>query len=360
MRKYLFKFVLCLLVLTPTIAIRAATISAEIVGDTIKWNNANLTNGQVSQLIWQSSSRHNLQKVKEWSPLLSKASQDTIEFRPTNADNSHTINVPITLTGIELKGSSKFIQTPSSSLVGTYGNCTYSTGTNGYAALIDDNLGLCGANFGFVAEDRFRPFDFYRSGFKFSDKGDVGSDSLIESFKGAPAGVYHGSINIPINYLVKFGDIQSYRTFNDTVNFVIRYKPSFLSSVDITGDGQFILDYDTNEHSVKGVTKFNVNVTGYLSTGLLMSFKSTGADERDFSLENGSSSIPYNLVCNMCEKQDVITDGMLNSTSEPSKIPFVGKRLNFNLKFFFEDIHYGEIEEGTFKDSVIVLFQPDL
>lgn len=359
MRKYLSKTILCILAIAPTIT-QAATISADIVGNTIRWNNANLTNGQVSQMIWQSSSKHNLQKVKEWSPVLSRSSQDTIEFRATNADNNHTISVPVTHTGIELKGNSQFSQSPSSTLVGTYGVCTHSTGSNGYALLIDDAESLCGANFGFLADDKYRPFDFYRSGFRFADAGDAGSNSLIESFKGAPAGVYHGSINIPISYLVKFGDTHSYRTFNDTVNFVVRYKPSFLSSVDIIGDGKFILDYDTNEHSVRGTTKFNVNVTGYLSSGLLMSFKSTGADDKDFSLENGTSRIPYDLVCNMCEKPDVITDGMLNTPSEPSKIPFVGKRLNFNLKFFFDDVHYGEIEEGTFKDSVVVMFQPDL
>ncbi|WP_394126319.1 hypothetical protein [Vibrio hepatarius] len=354
MSRYIFSiliFSLC----SFSFATQAETISAEIIGNSIKWNNANKIGNQVVQVVWQSSSSYNLQKIKEWSPLLVQPSNLSIQFRPTNSSNNYAVTVPVSLTGLQFQSNDEFEISKNSTLSNAYPLCQRVESSNGYVSLADETGKECGGQFSFISKERYMPFHFFRSGFKFN------SDELSKSFKDAPAGNYQGSITVPIRYLVKYGATHSFRTFSHTVHFSVRYKPSFLSSVSIIGNGVFDLDYDTNKNSVRGSTDFSVNVEGYLRSGLLMTFESDGVKE-DFALKHDSSTsrIPYNLECNMCLNPYVVTDGKLNIHG-PSKVNAISSNnIHFKLNFHFNDVSYGSVNEGKYTDSVIIRFEPEL
>lgn len=336
-----------------------ASITATITGDTIKWNDANFFDGQLAQVVWQSASKHNLQPVKEWRPALTRSLDKKLIFHSLDSNNPGSVEVSFQHTGIEFKGN--YFTSPdfSSNLGQSYTPCAkqYSNGDGGYTSLVDESNDKCVSSYAYSATERARPFDFYRSMFK------IDNDELINSFKGVGAGTYYSNITFPITYLARFGVAQSYRTFTENVTFIVKYKPSYISSIDIKGDGVFNLDYDTQNHSVSGNSNFKIDVTGFFNSGLLLSFKSDGIND-DFYLtrrtRDEGSDIPYNLGCDKCETTTIIKDGKLTKL-EPIRISSPqSKRIDFELNFYFENLLYGSIEEGRYVDSIIVMFEPDL
>ncbi|HIF9183890.1 TPA: hypothetical protein ACX6R6_001784 [Photobacterium damselae] len=193
------------------------------------------------------------------------------------------------------------------------------------------------------------PFDSYRSVFKITD--------IVSEFKrvGAPKGDYKASITVPI-YYQNNNEVQRRST---DVSFLIHYNPSSLDDVKISGNGVMALDYDTKEHTVKGKTKFKVSVKGELSNGLKMTFKSSDI-EKDFSLEhkNSKRKIPYSLICDMCDINQVILDGRM--LRESAIISSAFKNLDFNLNFYFNNMYFNKVDKGEYFDEVTIRFEPNL
>ncbi|PQJ71376.1 hypothetical protein BTO01_08865 [Vibrio jasicida] len=344
MNKYLYSLSLIAIAsLNTELAYASNNITAKVVGSEVTWMNANVVGGEVVQQIWQPSSSFNLLPVHSWNPSFQKSPTSTLTF-------SSTTGVQVTAafqhTGIQFSTASPFISVENKS-----NSCGYESSAGGQFILRDDST--CRASYDLNATRKYKPFDFYRSSYKL--------DNLVDAFKAAnaPTGIYYAAVSLPVTYYMKYGTATTYQTYNDTTVFTIDYKPSFISAVDVTGDGIFSLSYDTGNHSVAGTTTYEVSISGHIEPGIKMQFFSSGTADK-FELEHTTSSdvIPYSLACSRCVNSNIVEAGELKQTT--SKIPFVGKTLDFDLVFSFEELYFGDVDEGDYRDAVTVRFELDL
>ncbi|CAH1607504.1 conserved exported hypothetical protein [Vibrio jasicida] len=345
MNKYLYSLSLIAIAsLNTELAYASNNITAKVVGSEVTWMNANVVGGEVVQQIWQPSSSFNLLPVHSWNPSFQKSPTSTLTF-------SSTTGVQVTTafqhTGIQFSTASPFSVANNSNA----DTCGYESSAGSQFILRDDST--CRASYDLNATRKYKPFDFYRSSYKL--------DNLVDAFKAAnaPTGIYYAAVSLPVTYYMKYGTATTYQTYNDTTVFTIDYKPSFISAVDVTGDGIFSLSYDTGNHSVAGTTTYEVSISGHIEPGIKMQFFSSGTADK-FELEHTTSSdvIPYSLACSRCVNSNIVETGELKQTT--SKIPFVGKTLDFDLVFSFEELYFGDVDEGDYRDAVTVRFELDL
>ncbi|HIF9203962.1 TPA: hypothetical protein ACX6QK_001264 [Photobacterium damselae] len=327
----------------------ASSITGTLTGDVIKWNNAYQDGSDVIQTTWQLGNKLNLLPVRVWTPAISRySSSDYIVFRAPSMPKMAGVPVEFSHVGVEFKTSSPFKLESS----GASSLCNKDDVSTGFASLREYSSLSCMSNFSFKnSTNKYRPFDFYRSVFKFGD--------IAAAFKGKASGTYYATVNIPIKYMVKFGTTDSFEIRNDTVTFIINYTASFLDDVLIKGDGIMALDYDTENHTVKGKTKYKVSIRGHLANGLKMSFKSSDI-EKDFSLEHSVSKkrIPYSLICNRCDETQVILDGRMLKDNAVISSPF--DNLDFNLDFYFNNMYFNKVDKGEYRDRVTITFEPNI
>lgn len=346
MNKYLCSLSLAVLAagLNSETAYASNNITAKVVGSEVTWMNANVVGGEVVQQIWQPSSSFNLLPVYSWSPSFQKSPTSTITFSSTTGVQ---VSTSFQHSGIQFSTASPFTVAKNSNA----DTCSYESSAGSQYILRDNNT--CRASYDLNATRKYKPFDFYRSAYKL--------DNLVDAFKAAnaPTGIYYATVSLPVTYYMKYGTATTYQTYNDTTVFTIDYKPSFISAVDVTGDGIFSLSYDTANHSVEGTTTYEVSISGHIEPGIKMQFFSSGTADK-FELEHSTSNdvIPYSLVCSKCEKSNIVEAGELKQAT--SKIPFVGKTLDFDLAFSFKELYFGDVNEGDYRDAVTVRFELDL
>lgn len=344
MKKYLSKLAMLFLAL-PSWQVLSITINADVVGDQITWRNASVVDGNIIQSIWDSSAGINVHPVYEWRPAFKNSNQTSIKLASSLGG---AVETSFEYTGIEFRYGGDFKLNDSGS---NYATCYYESSPSGYYSLMGGDL--CVASQSLKSTSKYKPFEFYRNSIRL--------DSIVSDFKrsNVPAGLYYATVQLPVLYMVKYNGVDSYQSAMAPLSIIVNYTPSYLDAVSITGDGVFVLDYDTARHSVSGKTKFSVDVTGHIEPGLKMTFDSLG-DADEFNLEhNGSGDkIPYSMKCDDCEKTLIIQDGM--RMQENAKIPYVGEHMKFDLDFYFNDISAGEVSEGDYKDAVKVLFEIDL
>ncbi|HIF9084882.1 TPA: hypothetical protein ACX6NQ_001726 [Photobacterium damselae] len=350
MNQYQFNKILLVIIsffIYPTV-VYSETITADLVGDQIRWHNASYSNNDVVQSVWQLGNKLNLLPVTYWVPALSRySSSKEITFKSASLPGID-INVAFEHVGIEYKTAAPFNISENGK-----GSCSSDEVSKGYVSLREYGKSECQSNSFFSSSKKYKPFDFYRSIFKFTNL-----ESAFSSKK-VPSGTYYASVSIPIKYLVKYGATESFEVRSRTITFIINYTASFLDDVLIRGDGVMALDYDTDAHTVKGKTKFRVSVRGHLENGLKMSFISSN-EGRDFSLEHKVSKkrIPYSLLCDKCEDNQVILDGKM--LKDFAIIPSTFDDLDFNLKFYFNKMFFNKVDKGEYLDEVTIRFEPNL
>lgn len=328
--------------------VQASTIHAKITGDVVEWSGATLHGGEIQPLQWQPSEKFNMLPIARWSPGFYQNSQKEITFTSMTGAK---LSTPFKHTGIDFRTSNKFVQT--SEVIGTAQRCQEQSIAGGDIRLRSNSS--CGADFILDQGGKFRPFDFYRPSFELP--------SLLSDFMQSklPAGKYIATFNEPVAYYLIYEEnqIESYQIYQDQVQIVIDYQPSFLESVQLLGDGKFDVSYDTDNHTAEGKARYRVHVNGYITPGIKMSFKSSGLED-DFSLvdQKSNSKIPYDLVCEACVDKQVIKDGVMDK--DFAKIGFEGQNLGFDLDFSFNNLHYGDVDEGDYSDAVTVIFEIDI
>ncbi|AQS38026.1 hypothetical protein Sps_02878 [Shewanella psychrophila] len=330
----------------------ASIIHGKVTGNMIQWTNATTNGNEIQQSVWQSSNSFNLLPVLRWSPAFYQNSLRSLTF---TSELGARVETDFKNTGIEFRTANSYNTSNGGIDAGLNTGPQCQTGEDSGGDFLLKSASSCGVNFTLVQQQKLRPFDFYRTFFELPD--------LLADFTLAnvPAGRYLASFSQPVAYFLIYEhqQVESYQIYYDQVQVIIDYKPSFISSVNLIGDGQFDLEYDTEEHSVKGQTKYAVNVSGYINPGIKMSFLSSG-NEGDFSLEHteASSKIPYKLICEKCNDRLVISNGTMSE--EYAEIGLVGNNLNFILNFSFNDVYAGEVDEGDYSDAVTIIFELDL
>lgn len=345
MRQLLFSLVLFIFC---TVNANASTVYAKVTGDMIQWTNAIVNGSEVQQSVWQRSDSFNMQPIQRWSPAFYQSPLTSLIF---TSQLGAKVETAFKHTGIEFRTTNAYDIVTGG--IGTGARCNVGEESGGNLLLKSDSS--CGVDFTLDQQQKLRPFDFYRTLFELPD--------LLADFTQArlPAGRYVASFSQPVAYFLIYENqnVESYQVYHDQIQVVIDYQPSFLSSVSLVGDGKFKLEYDTEEHSVKGQTKYYVNVNGYINPGIKMSFLSSGQED-DFSLEHTETGtkIPYSLICEKCNDNSIINNGLMKD--EFANIGFVGNNLNFVLDFSFNDIYAGDVDEGDYSDAVTIIFELDL
>ncbi|NOJ07749.1 hypothetical protein [Vibrio splendidus] len=347
MNRLLYNLIfVCLVVLGPDVY--ASTIYAKITGDMVEWSNATLNDGEIQPLQWQPSDKFNMLPIQRWSPAFYKNTQKKLTFSSVTGAQ---LTTNFKHTGIDFRTSITSEKT--AGVIGNAIRCQDQSVRGRDIRLRSKSS--CGADFILDQGGKFTPFDFYRSSFELP--------SLLSDFmqSALPAGRYIASFNLPVAYYLIYenNEVESYQIYQDQVQVVIDYKPSFLESVDVQGDGNFEVKYDTDNHTANGETSYRVRVDGYITPGIKMSFTSSGQQD-DFSLveQKSKSKIPYDLVCIACVDSQVIKDGLMEK--EFAKIDFEGRHLEFNLDFSFNNLQHGDVDEGDYSDAVTVIFEVDI
>lgn len=349
MKKLAYKFFFITLVHCLNFSLCHATvINVRIVGEDVQWLDSSVRGTEIVPQKWESASSFQILPVKNWTPYFQQVKIPGDEVSFVGDSSGSSVQVPMKHSGVQFASGGKFEP-----------ERDYSGHVCGYEYLAGNQITLrsedsCKSSYSFISEKPYKAYNFYRHVFDFDD--------IAGAFKraGVGAGIYRASVSVPVGYFWRFpGGADSYQVNNDIVNIIVNYKPSFLNSVNIVGDGEFNLVYDTKEHTVKGNTEFLVSVDGHMDPGLKISLESSG-DSKNFFLEDmgNLNFIPYNLVCNKCVDPDVIINGRMRN--EYAYIPYVGENLWFKLKFFFEPIFVGKIDEGKYADAVTLRFEVDI
>lgn len=336
---------ICLL--TTCFSVDASVIYAKITGDVVEWSNAAISDSGIQPLQWESSNKFNMLPVRKWSPAFYKNPQKSLTFRSSIGAE---LTTSFKHNGIDFRTSVKSDQIPGG--IGNARLCQVRTITAGEIRLRSESS--CGSDTILDQGNRYIPFEFYRPSFEMPN---IVSDFMQSKL---PAGRYVASFSQPVAYYVIYehNQIESYQIYQDDVKIIIDYQPSFLDSVQVVGSGQFDIEYDTSNHTARGETSYKIQVNGYITPGIKMSFKSSEKED-DFSLvSNSNAKIPYDMICEACVDKQVIKDGVMDK--EFAKIEFEGNRLDFNLDFSFDNLHYGDVDEGDYSDAVTVIFEIDL
>ncbi len=351
MNRYRYKFrivlfvtIFCRMLSSPVFA--SELFEATITGNQLTWDNALSVGDEISTLFYEPSSEispplpHN---AVFWKPGLAISSVNKVTFTSPSASGM-SIDVTVKHVGNDFFQSSYDVTEKGN------GSCS-SANTGSPISVREYSKSGCLSSIRLDSKSGggHIPFNSYRSVFKIPD--------IVSEFKhvGAPKGDYKASITVPIYY--QNNDEVQHRSTE--VFFLIHYNPSSLDDVKISGNGVMALDYDTKEHTVKGKTKFKVSVKGELSNGLKMTFKSSDI-EKDFSLEHKVSKkkIPYSLMCDMCDINQVILDGKM--FREYAIISSAFNNLDFNLNFYFNNMYFNKVDKGEYFDEVTIRFEPNL
>ncbi len=339
----------------------ASTIMAKITGTNIQWSNVRLTKeGSVTEINWNSAEKFHMLPVSEFLPGFVNNGMKEITLKNISTDNELSVDFELESVNFKSIYSGGIDIEPS----GLGSSCVIDT-INGLEASVGGTNTVCTSQRKMVFEKSVEPFKFYNVSFSLPN--------LIERFKelDMPSGKYVGHFNYDLAYGSKLkNDIITYNTYPaEPITIIIDYKKSFMSSLNVIGDGEFDLTYDKNKHTVSGKTNYFLSVNGSLEPGIKMTFKSAG-DVDDFKLMNRESgaSIPYSIECIKCRDSLVVDSGTLVASDRYSYIDFVGSMLNFNLKFYFDEMKLndisisepGDIEPGQYYDNVVVMFELNL
>lgn len=335
---------------------------AKITGQNVQWTNVMTTSeGGVRETNWHSAEKFHMLPVKEFVPGFINNGLKKLTLNNTNGDGELDVDFELESLNIKAAVYSDMLGIENNSL-GTPCNIDYVTE---FEATIGGSDGACVSKKKIIFEKGSEPFKLYNVAFKFP--------GLVDKFKefDVPSGRYIGSFNYEVAYASKLpNNVVTYNTYPaEPITVIIDYTRSFMSSLNIIGDGEFSLHYDKNEHTVKGKTSYLVNINGSLEPGIKMTFRSAG-DIDDFELTNRKtgSVIPYSIYCNKCRDSLVVNSGVLVADDSYSYIDFVGSMLNFKLDFKFDEMKLddisldepGDIEPGQYYDNVIVMFELNL
>lgn len=338
----------------------SSTINLKLVGNKIIWSDANIIGDVVTQSTWSNSTSLSLLPVKEWTPGFIKHKKSEIVFNNTLTSERVTSNFEHKALNFRFKNSNVEFKNQSKR------NCSKTDLHAGIISLENSSDSLCLAEKSiYYSSYATEPFEFYNSSFKF--------DSIINSFLNAhvSAGVYVAEFNYDLAYTsVLNNGIHTYNYYPaDTVVFRIDYQPAYIDSVSVIGTGEFSLDYDKINHSVSGNSEYLINVNGYIDPGLLLTFRSSGVNNKEFKLKHYKEgfSVPYSLSCPQCDTPEIIENGTLTGDNS-SRIKFSGDSLTFNLIFDFDNqtiiepgiTDSGSIIPGEYYDTVSMLIELDI
>jgi len=325
--------------------VNAFTLNGKVVGQNVRWDNAaNSPIGADEKVLTSWEPIFGLQPTLSWRPgtfATTPATQVTLNG-PDGA-----VNMPIAVRGLEYNTGSSAPTVVMGPGTGTV--CANAqTSSNSFYIIGITN---CTAGFSLSMPNAMQPFYFLRPIFR------VDESLIASAFAGKEEGLYSGSIPLMVRYEYRSATgTVTYRVLPQSMAVQIHYKPSFLTSVEVTGNGIMPPIYDQLTQKVSATTTFAIQANGYFGNGLMMSFSA-----RDYELV-GPTNIPYSIVCDgACSQTNIVTAGVLNHNSVVVAASGSNKTtINFNLDVSYDNIDITNVETGTYSDNFIVMFEVNL
>ncbi len=342
-----------LLLLLSFPVISSTSLIGTLKGDEFVWANGKfIEKNIVQQSEWDTAERFNMLPASQLQGAV-VGNGEKININLTNGKTGEIVNSSVKAVGITYSSDLSFSD--------------YLVDPSSKPCKVDEILGKtihvmndtrCSSSYLINLESKpaKEPFKFF--------KNDIDVSAIADDFKKARVseGIYSAIIPIRIGYFyrVSTSGVMSYNIFSSSIKIALKYKPSFIDSVNVIGDGVFKTKYDTVLHTVEGRTRYIINVSGHIDPGIKLSIKSNNKLD-DFYLINKKTgdSIPYNILCRLCTNNNLVVDGVANDKGD-FLLPFTGDFLKFNLDFYFKPMSESVLSNGYYYDSITTLIQLDL
>lgn len=322
----------------------AFTLNGSISNGRVSWDNIIFSHGQQTLSTWSTVS--GLAPTTKWRPGFMASPQ--VMQAVVLSSGAHKVSLPLVFTGMEYNTGSNSIADVISNP--TSRSCDTSIATGNVIHLVGEwdcsyeNLVKNGSlNI---------PFFFLRPLIN------IDNNAVLHSFEGKPEGRYVGGIPITIRYFYyTTSGALTYRDIKKTFSVQIGYKPSYVSSLTITGSGVIEPIYDKAAKSVSGTTSIDINATGYFDKGLKIMLQT-----RDYKLSTPSSSstISYDIDCRgFACSSNLVKNGSISVSDLVLKSDSNNSSINFTLDISYKDISAVNIDSGRYTDSFNVVFETD-
>ncbi|MCK8075882.1 hypothetical protein MSG34_06920 [Vibrio sp. 1CM2L] len=182
--------------------------------------------------------------------------------------------------------------------------------------------------------------------------------AVASAFKGAPDGVYKGTVPVKFNHRwTNFNGTWTQTIYDELLTIEIKNTANEITNVIVTQRDEMTPQYDLLNETVSGRTHYPVLAQGRFHTGLRLSLKDVN---RQYKLTGPSGSeIPYSIECSECQDSTLVDSGqVLNSTT--LILDAGATEINFNIDVFYEDADLNSIEHGRYQDSFVLLFEPEI
>ncbi len=341
----IWKCIITTLLILPVSLAHAFTLNGSVANGRVTWDNLVVSHGQNTLSSWTPLS--GLSPTTRWRPGFMASPQPVSSITLTNGGNS--VSLPLFLTGIEYNTGSNSIADVISSPTMT--SCDSNIASGNVIQLV----GKWNCSYDKLISNSASktPFFFLRPLFN------IDSGSILAGFEVKPEGVYTGVIPISIRYFYyTVSGALTYRDIRQSFSVQIRHKPSYISSVTLSGSGVLTPNYNKMTKTVSAMTTFQVNATGHFDKGMKMILQ-----DRDYRLSNQilNNTIPYGIKCTgaACSEALLVTAGTLKVPSSILNSGGDKSRVDFMLDISYENIAAANIESGQYTDSFTILFETD-
>lgn len=345
LRATMLRATLVFAVLCASSVVGATTLRAELTAGNFRWDNANPLSGQkFVPSMWDIVDQ--LPPTKVWLPggLFGSVPNDL-----TLTAAGESVTIPFEVVGFEYNTGSA---NPTKGQVVTGSVCNDVDYSSGIVRVVD-GIG-CTYSHTLAMTAAFNPYSFIRPVFELDQV------ALKAAFKGKPKGVYRGSVAVTNFYDYGFSLYSGVRSRHyDTtpITVEIDHKPAFITSVVITGDHELRTIYDYSRDVVSGKTILNGVANGSFLNGMTVSLRKS---RTDYSMKGPSATtIPYSIECIGCDDPLLVNEGLVQHLQ--TRVPGVDTaQVNFDLKISFSDVALNTVEVGTYSDTFVLFFEPDV
>lgn len=338
---------------------QAVTINLTIIGDKVNYENAkpfsSVTKGYA---LTSSEIYNNLQPTKKWITALNKVKQNISLSGPESG-----AKLSFDLIGLEYDlASDKFTNVSNNSMLGLESRqCSAEQPISGGTRVFDTSSGevRCIGHYVHTSSVGYTPFFFVRPVFK------IDENALMEELKGKASGTYYANINVPFRYyFYTDNDVFTYRNLHLPISFQVHFTPGYLQSVSVTSPTNGIILPNYENGVVKGEAKYIVKAQGYFNSGLKMRFDTLKSYQLTHDSDS-TSTIPYYVKCQTCNRQDIISDGVMTPAVSGDGGVVVklingdNAQLNYELLVGYDERTIDQVKTGNYRDSFTVLFALD-
>ena len=331
-----------MLLCTPLLA-HSTTLRGEIEGKALDWNNVQSSAGNTYvPSFW--TPVNGLSPTFSWTPGALTAASPTL-LTLTGPDN---VTIDVSVLGFEYHmGEASFAP---SGLPSTLPTCTESSVAGSWVRLTGS--AGCGYDETLISNASVNPYSFIRPILELDES------QVIAAFQGKPVGLYRGSFSVSSFYHYAHSNgVETRHVSQHPIVFELNYAPDEITDVHIVGDGVLDTDYNRIQKTLSGEAQFRGVAQGFFSSGLKVSLI-PGRVNYEMMGPNGSA-FPYSIDCAFCKQTKLVSDGSVINSESIIRAQDASS-VNFTIDVSFSDVDIDSVDEGTYSDSFVLMFEPEV